>query len=118
MNISTLKLANTAASSLQDDKLDDSTTLEVVPLYLDRDIPHMLERFVQQMEAHEGFVHHCMKRNMSRNTLYPGVGAMSLFTRVERNAQILQRRLRRLIKRVSGISTVVLAFFGPCKVDD
>jgi hypothetical protein len=111
LNISTLKPVNTAASSFQDDKLNDSTTLEAVPLYLDRDIPHMLERFVQQMEAHEGFVHHCMKRDMSSTSLYPGVGATSLFTRVERNAQILQKRLQRLIKRVGRISTAVIINF-------
>jgi hypothetical protein len=109
-----LQHVGNAPPSLQDDLISDSTALEVVPLYLDRDIAHMLERFVHQMEAHEGFVQHCMSRNASSHCFYPGLAAIPVCIRVEHNAQMMQRRLRRLIKKVSNISIAVLAlFFGP-----
>lgn len=49
-------VANRLQNDLEhlDDLLIDSTETNAVPLYLDRDIPHMLERFIYQMEAHEG----------------------------------------------------------------
>ncbi|KIM72370.1 hypothetical protein PILCRDRAFT_16193 [Piloderma croceum F 1598] len=97
------------AQRLQNDleKLDNRlnySALEAVPLYLDRDITHMLERFAQHMEAHQGFVRYCIS---GQNSLRPGIDATILLNRVDFNTQILQRRLQRLAKRIGGISNTM-----------
>jgi hypothetical protein len=116
LNISAQHTSN-ATSSLQDDLLIDSTETNAVPLYLDRDIPHMLERFIYQMEAHEGFVKHCLKREELNISFRPGEAAKPVWNRVERNSRTMQKRLQRLREKVKSISTTVLTLFVlPCAV--
>jgi hypothetical protein len=85
--------------------------LSWVPIHLELDIIQMLERFALQMEAHEGFIRHILHRTPAVYSLVPQQMFMKLasvnFTSLERNAQIVERRLRHLIDRASGILTAV-----------